>query len=337
MANFKLTLSPAEHDRAMIVLEKFLAYRAAGKPVALNFGAGLDSAAVRVLFAYIGIEPGITQFADTGGEKDMTYEWLGIFNDWLEAQGLEKVVTTRYREVVNMRPTTPYGDLTSAMLYSESLPGISYMFQSHSCSIKWKGDVLERHLLGRKRDKSTGVPAFRKAHEAGIKPVIIMGFDWSPADQKRANKGRCKMGALPSAKNFETWYPLHDMKWSRPRLAEIVAEAGLPVPPKSACYYCAASKKWELLDLAAREPHNFIKALEMEDKFLVGKHKEKNKSVKGLGATWNWREWATELGIIESGGHQVVMAKETLLAMAAETMPATAGTVQLTMSLKKAA
>lgn len=336
MQKVELNLTPDEHNRAIIVLNKYLAYRAAGKPIALNFGAGLDSAAVRVLFAYLGINPDITQFADTGGEKDMTYHWLGIFNGWLGRHGLEKVVTTRYSEVVKIRASTPYDDLTSAMLHSESLPGISYMFQSHSCSIKWKGDVLERHLLGKKRDKSTGVPAFRKAHEAGIKPVIVMGFDWSPADQKRAAKGRCKMGALPSAKNFETWYPLHDMKWARPRLAQIVAEAGLPVPPKSACYYCAASKKWELLDLAAREPHNFITALVMEDKFLVGKHKGKNKSVKGLGATWNWRQWAEQLGIIEPGGHQVVMAKERLLAMAAETMPSTAGTVQLTMSAKAA-
>src|SRR5262249_21388167 len=44
-------------------------------------------------------------------------------------------------------------------------------------------------------------------------------------------------------------YPLQLWGWCRERCKEEIAKEGLPVPPKSACFFCPASKPWEIREL----------------------------------------------------------------------------------------
>lgn len=51
-----------------------------------------------------------------------------------------------------------------------------------------------------------------------------------------------------------------------------IADAGLPVPVKSACFFCPASKRDEIEQLAKDEPKLHMLALEMERRYRAGQH-----------------------------------------------------------------
>jgi hypothetical protein len=71
-----------------------------------------------------------------------------------------------------------------------------------------------------------------------------MGFDAGPADlRRRAHRGD------PKDRYYDYWYPLIDWDWNRARCMEEIAKAGLPVPPKSSCFFCPAIKPAEVRQL----------------------------------------------------------------------------------------
>jgi len=45
-------------------------------------------------------------------------------------------------------------------------------------------------------------------------------------------------------------YPvLHEWMWSRPDCQAVITSAGLPLPPKSSCFFCPSTRKEEILEL----------------------------------------------------------------------------------------
>ena len=48
-------------------------------------------------------------------------------------------------------------------------------------------------------------------------------------------------------------YPLREWEWSRAACEARIARAGLPVPPKSSCYFCGSIKPDEVLELSTEE------------------------------------------------------------------------------------
>ena len=54
--------------------------------------------------------------------------------------------------------------------------------------------------------------------------------------------------------NTANWYPLAQWRDDRPACERIIRAAGLPVPMKSACFFCPASKKHEILWLREHHP-----------------------------------------------------------------------------------
>jgi hypothetical protein len=74
------------------------------------------------------------------------------------------------------------------------------------------------------------------------------------------------MSSKPSAsmQNFHYWYPLMDWGFDRERCKQIIANAGLPVPVKSAWWFCPASKKHEIAWLQEHHPELLERALEIE-------------------------------------------------------------------------
>lgn len=53
---------------------------------------------------------------------------------------------------------------------------------------------------------------------------------------------------------------------------EIIKAAGLPVPPKSACFFCPAMRQIEILRLATVDPELYLLAMEMEKLYRGGHH-----------------------------------------------------------------
>jgi len=60
------------------------------------------------------------------------------------------------------------------------------------------------------------------------------------------------------------WYPLVEMRLDRTACEGIIRAAGLPVPHKSACYFCPYHRIGEWKRMAKEEPDLFAKAVDLE-------------------------------------------------------------------------
>lgn len=73
-------------------------------------------------------------------------------------------------------------------------------------------------------------------------------YDCSPADNRRWKKAQAH---TDQDEKYEYVYPLRLWGWTREDCIERIERAGLPVPPKSACFMCPATKPQELHELPA--------------------------------------------------------------------------------------
>src|SRR5207302_9116336 len=85
---------------------------------------------------------------------------------------------------------------------------------------------------------------------------------------------------------FVYWYPLLEWGYDRERCTRVIAAAGLPIPLKSACFFCPASKKGEIVWLQEHHPELLERALEIERNAQA-----KLISVKGLGRSFAWEPY----------------------------------------------
>ena len=81
-------------------------------------------------------------------------------------------------------------------------------------------------------------------------------------------------------------FPLIDWRWDQAECVDAIRCAGLPVPVRSACFFCPAMRKVEVIRLAKDEPELFKRAVEMED---GARESGGLNTVKGLGRHWSWR------------------------------------------------
>lgn len=88
---------------------------------------------------------------------------------------------------------------------------------------------------------------------------------------------------------FCYWYPLLEWGYDREACQRIIAQAGLPVPIKSACFFCPASKKQEIVWLQEHHPELLNRALQMEQNAQA-----KLTSVKGLGRSYAWKAYLNQ-------------------------------------------
>ncbi len=205
----------------------------------------------------------------------------------------------------------------------------------HSCSINWKAAAIHGFL---KQD-----PMFKAAQADWTEVRHVIGYDAGKADCSRRDKADAKSYSCLEH-NCKRWYPLQDWGWERTDCVKAIAEVGLPVPVKSACFFCPASRPWEVAWLISEHPGLFRRAVTMEDRFRNGKHgpdaqiaKGKKGEAVGLWFDRSWRGWAKEMGFLtetnavnEQGEPQYVLDRDAAKAYAQQEMPAeTAGTDQL--------
>jgi hypothetical protein len=237
------------------------------QPIAVCYGMGVDSTAVLIGLAQRGIRPDLITFADTGGEKPETYLYAPIIRQWLRDVDFPQFELCRY-----IPPIAPYKSLYGNCIKNETIPSIA--FGRKSCSLKWKRDAQEP--LRRR------LPANVQAWAEGKKVTKIIGFD---ATEKR----RTYAGVGAEIDEYDYWYPLQDWGWDRERCEREIANAGLPVPVKSACFFCPSMKKHEITELREQHPDLYQLALDMEDGYRTGKHwRGEAASTVGLGRNFAW-------------------------------------------------
>lgn len=210
-------------------------------------------------------------FADTGGEKNETYTYLKTINGFLKKVGFPEVVVVRYRPRI-----APYHTLEEQCLHTGTLPSIAY--GGRSCSLKYKKSPQDKYV--------ERWPPAREIWKQGGKVVKVIGFD---ASEVRRINHKKKAKDPKDERRFHYWYPLFELGWDRKDCIQCIQKAGLPVPMKSACFYCPASKKHEIAWLQEHHPELLERALEIERNAQA-----KLTSVKGLGRSFTWQKYLDE-------------------------------------------
>jgi hypothetical protein len=191
-------------------------------PLVVAYGVGVDSTAMLVGLHQRGQRPDAILFADVGGEKQETYDYLPIINAWLESVGFPTVTVVRY-QAQNFKNYPPYVTLEQNCLTNGTLPSEAFGFGS--CSQKWKAAPQKKWL-------QAWAPAVLTWAQ-GDKVRRAIGFDNSCSDQARRYRAETIVD-----ERFEYWYPLQEWGWDREECKRQIAAAGLPVPAKSSCFFC---------------------------------------------------------------------------------------------------
>lgn len=229
-------------------------------PTAFSFGGGLNSTALAVRWVIDGLTPPhrIT-FADTGNERQETYDHVGAFSEWLVRHGMPPILITRKGGRVET--------LEQYSLRTMHLPALAY--GGKSCSLKFKVEPQERDI--NRWDLA------RAAWKAGSKVVKIIGYGYE--EQRRIAAAK-----VEDEKYFYR-FPLNEWRVDRQGCVDIIRSVGLKEPPKSSCFFCPASTKAEILAL----PQNLKnRAMAME---FVANAAGNLITSKGLGRRFSWTEF----------------------------------------------
>lgn len=221
--------------------------QAAKSPLVVAYGMGVDSTAMLVGMHQRGIRPDKILFADTGSEKPDTYAYLPIIQAWLASVGFPSVEVVQRHPTKSRKSGDVYTTLEENCLQHQMLPSLAY--GRKGCSLKWKREPQDKHVA--RWDEA------KKAWKNGLKVTKAIGYDAGPKDSKRAWN-------LKSDAKYEYIYPLRDWGWDREACIRAIQDAGLPVPVKSACFFCPAMKPGELEELVRNHPEYAARIIEIE-------------------------------------------------------------------------
>jgi len=246
------------------------------RPLIVNYGAGTDSTAMLIELVRLRIVPDIVLFANTGSEKPWTYVYAELFSNWLIQNGMPGVTVVQRPMSKPSKTGSGYVTLEGNCIQNRTLPSLA--FGRKACSLKWKADPMDK-LLGQWW-------LVRNAWAEGRKPVKLIGYDSGPKDSRRAIN-------RTEDEKFIYRYPLREWGWTREVCQQVIASAGLPDPGKSACYFCPASKPWELMQLAQQHPELWMRSVMMEDRARPGL----GPTVAGLWRRTSWRSFGEQYGL----------------------------------------
>lgn len=210
-----------------------------------SHGGGVQSTAALVLSAKGEIDFPIHLFANVGddSEEPETLRYVReISMPFAERHGIELVELHRVKR--DGTKETLLGRLTKEG--SRSLPIPIRMSNgapgTRSCTMDFKLRVLQR--AHRERGASPASPA-------------IVGIGFTVDEIERV--GRAKDRA------YETiTYPLIDLGLRRSDCYTIIADAGLPAPPKSACWFCPMHRPSTWAEMRRDRPETFQAAVDLE-------------------------------------------------------------------------
>lgn len=217
-----------------------------------SFGGGTDSTAMLIGMYQKGEKVDLILFADTGGEKPHTYEHIKRFSEWLLGHGMPEI--TVVKSMIS---------LEQDCLTRQALPSIAYGFKT--CSQRFKIQPQDKFLNKWKTAKDVWAK--------GEKVTKLVGYDAS--EERRVKEFQ--------SKKYINRYPLIEWGWDRKKCIEVIKSAGLPLPGKSACFFCPSSKAQEVKQLAKEYPDLAKRAIAMEKNAILT-------DIKGLGRDYSWAD-----------------------------------------------
>jgi hypothetical protein len=212
-----------------------------------SFGGGVQSTAALVLAAQGRIDYRLFMFCNVGDDSENpgTLEYVEQYARPFAAEhDIELITLDRVMQRTG-EVRTLYEDLTREgsrslkipVRMSNGAPG------TRSCTFTYKIEVVGREL------KRRGATA--------LNPATI-GIGISLDEIHRANPSR--------AEPYERIeYPLLELGLRRTDCARIIRQAGLPVPPKSSCWFCPFHRPETWHEMRRNEPELFEKACDLEE------------------------------------------------------------------------
>lgn len=212
-----------------------------------SYGGGVQSTAALVLAAQGKIDFPVFIFANTGNDSEdpRTLRYVEeVAKPYAAANSIELIEVAR-------RGTTLYEELTTTdrdlipwqikMTRSQARYGDA-MALSRTCTSDWKIKAIAK--LQAERGATKDNPA-----------VTGQGISLDEIERMRTDSG------IP-------WqvldYPLIDLRLTRQDCINIIERAGLPVPTKSACWFCAFKSLHEWCRMRDEQPEQFARAVELE-------------------------------------------------------------------------
>lgn len=226
-----------------------------------SFGGGVQSTAVLVLAAQGKVQYDEFIFSNVGddSENPVTLEYVENYSrPFAEKHGIK---FTEIRKTIHGKPVTLYeylvGDNHSIIipvyLDKTGVPG------NRGCTVDWKVLAIAKHI-----------------RETGYREALI-GLGISTDEIHRARVSPPEGEKINGIVEYKE-YPLIDLGLSRADCHRIIQEAGLPVAPKSSCWFCPYHRTSTWIEMRMEQPELFDKAVELEKRLnekrgILGKDK----------------------------------------------------------------
>lgn len=212
---------------------------------AISYGGGVQSTALLVLAAQRVIDFPLALFSNVGDDSEHPAT-LAYYHThavpYAARHGIELVELTKQPKG---QPRTLYGVLTNPDSRSIGIParlGGSGQPARRSCTVDFK---IKRVIGELKRRGATATdPA-----------TTALGISIDEYHRMRTDSG------IPQQL---LTYPLIDLRLSRDDCKALIETAGLPVPPKSSCYFCPFHSLTTWRAMRTNEPDLFAKSVALE-------------------------------------------------------------------------
>lgn len=211
---------------------------------ALSYGGGVQSTAMLVLAGQGVIDYRLALFANVGhdSENPATVLYLEQYaKPYAESVGVELVELERVRrdgktETIMGRIHNQNASIGIPVRMSNGAPA------NRNCTQDFKVKVVAKEL--KRRGATRDDPA-----------TVALGISMDEYQRMRSESG------IPHERLA---YPLIDLRMDRQDCINVIAKAGLPVPPKSSCYFCPFHNNATWRDMARNEPDLFARSVELE-------------------------------------------------------------------------
>ena len=249
---------------------------------AVSYGGGVQSTALLVLAATGEIDFPLFLFSNVGddSERPATIEYVRtVAQPYAQQHGVE---------LVELQKTMRDGRTMTLMQLLEqeatSVPIPMYLQSgapgNRKCTGRFKIDVIAKELRHRGATKHN--PA-----------TVALGISLDEFHRARTSNG---------IDSQILTYPLIDLRLDRTACVTVIERAGLPVPPKSSCFFCPFNSKRAWLQLLREQPELFERSVRLEQ-MLNDRRREMGKDEMYLTDTLRPLDQAiTENGQLEMFG-----------------------------------